>query len=62
MKYKVYIVKINNETDDVTFALAKFNPGCGYDSVEEANAAILREGIDYIDYTILPYIYMTSSV
>ena len=33
--------------------------GCGFDSFEEAAQAIANRGDHYINYTILPYVYMT---
>tara|TARA_R110001592_G_scaffold322937_1_gene601966 strand:+ start:593 stop:796 length:204 start_codon:yes stop_codon:yes gene_type:complete len=61
MKYKVYIVKNGKEVGEPeTFIEAEFNYGCGFDDMQEALLYIQRNGNDYIQYTILPYIYMTS--
>jgi hypothetical protein len=60
MKYKVYIVKTDDETKMVTFIEAEFDCGCGFDTIDEANVRIQSRGDDYVHYTILPYIYMTS--
>lgn len=60
MKYKVYIVKNSEETGKPDrFIEAEFNYGCGFDDMQEALLAIQRNGNDYVQYTILPYIYMT---
>ena len=60
MKYKIYIVKNDDrEGAPVQFIEAEFNWGCGCDTIEEAMDMITRNGDDYKQYTILPYIYMT---
>lgn len=60
MKYKIYIVKNGFEVGDPeTFIEAEFNYGCGFDDMQEALLEIQRNGDDYVQYTILPYIYMT---
>lgn len=59
MKYKVYIIKNGNEVGEPgTFTEAGFNFGCGFDDMKEALLSIQRNGNDYVQYTILPYIYM----
>lgn len=58
MKYKVYITKTDETTNQVIFIEADFNYGCGFGSIEEANNRIQSVGDDYVNYTILPYIYM----
>lgn len=60
MKYKVYIVKTDDVTNVATFIEADFNYGCGFDTIKEAIESIERHGSDYVNYTILPYIYMTD--
>jgi len=60
MKYKVYIVKTDDETKVATFIEADFNWGCGFDTIEDANDRIRSRGYDYVHYVILPYVYMTS--
>lgn len=60
MKYKVYIVKTDDETKVAQLIEADFNYDCGFDTIEEANYTIQRKGDDYVNYVILPYIYMTS--
>jgi hypothetical protein len=60
MNYKIYIVKNDDrEGSQVQFVEAEFNLGCGCDTIEEAMEMIIRNGNDYKQYTILPYIYMT---
>lgn len=54
MKYKVYIINKKKLKE------ADFNYGCGFDTIEEAFGAIKRDGCDYIEYTILPFIYLTD--
>ena len=39
---------------------ADFNCGCGFDTMEEAIRQVENRGDDYVNYTILPYIYMTN--
>jgi len=60
MKYKVYIVKTDDETKVATFIEAVFNWGCGFDTIEEANDRIQSRGDDYVHYVIFPYVYMIS--
>jgi hypothetical protein len=60
MKYKVYIIKNGEEVGKPDrFIEAEFNYGCGFDNMQEALLEIQRNGNDYVQYTILPYIYMT---
>jgi len=64
MKYKIYIVE-NTDRDNLTgyplnFIKADFNWDDGCDSIEEANELINKQGDNYVNYTILPYVYMTS--
>lgn len=61
MRYKIYIIKENTENGfPLVFIEADFNYGCGYDSIEEAQKMIEHNGEYYVNYTILPYIYMIS--
>lgn len=60
MKYKVYVVKIDDVTKQLTFIEADFNWCCGFDTIEQSYDMINRMGDDYVHYVILPYIYMTS--
>ena len=60
MKYKIYIVKTDEETKQVIFMESELNWGCGYDSIQEALDRIKSRGDNYIQYTILPYIMMTE--
>lgn len=60
MKYKIYQVKNDEVTKVATFIETDFNIGCGFDTIEEAMNRIQTEGEDYIQYTILPYIYMIN--
>ena len=60
MKYKVYIVEhsyLVGKPD--RFIEAEFNYGRGFDDMQEALLATQRNGDNYVQYTILPYIYMT---
>ena len=59
MKYKIYIALENDENSKNSFIEADFNFGCGFDSIEEAYQRIVSHGYDYVNYTILPYIYLT---
>jgi len=66
MKYKVYILsKIQVQSQYgyretlVSPCVADFCNKCEYDSIEEAYDAIIASGERYVNYTILPYIYMT---
>ncbi len=66
MKYKVYIIKNSEEVGKPDrFIEAEFNYGfslffySGFDDMQEALLSIQRNGDDYVQYTILPYIYMT---
>lgn len=60
MKYKVYIVKNSVEVGQPDmFIESEFNYGNGFDDMKEAFLAIQRNGLDYVQYTILPYVYMT---
>lgn len=56
MKYKVYLVKTDFDTNVSTFIEVEFNYGNGFDSIEEAYESIQRNGDDYLNYTILPHI------
>jgi len=60
MKYKVYIAKTDEETKQVTFTEADFNPTMGFDTIEEANCSIHGYGYDYVVYVIHPFVFMTS--
>lgn len=69
IKYKIYeMVKttIEQRTENFT-PIDRFiveestinDSGCGFDSFEEALSRIENVGYDYVNYTILPYIYRT---
>ena len=57
MKYKVYIITGENR---LKLKEAKFNYGCGFDSINEAMERIKYYGEPFVNYTILPYIYLTN--
>lgn len=60
MKYKVYVVEnALHEGYPETFIEAGFNLGNGFDDMQEAILSIQRNGYDYTQYTVLPYICMT---
>jgi hypothetical protein len=60
MKYKVYEVTTDSETNKATFTEVEFNWDCGFDTIEEAYDRIQSRGDDYVHYTILPYVCMTN--
>ena len=60
MKYKVYTVKKNKLNNQDMFFEAEFNIESGFNSVDEANEFIQDYGLNNLQYTILPYIYMTN--
>lgn len=60
MKYKVYTVKKNKLNNQDMFFEAEFNIESGFNSVDEANEFIQDYGLNNVQYTILPYIYMTN--
>ena len=60
MKYKVYIVNNSEEVGKPDrFIEAEFNFVFGFDDMQEALLAIQRNGDNYVQYTILPYIFLT---
>lgn len=60
MKYKVYTVKKNKLNNQDMFFEAEFNIESGFNSVDEANEFIQDYGLNNVQYTILPYIFMTN--
>lgn len=60
MKYKVYTVKKNKLNNQDMFFEAEFNIESGFNSTDEANEFIQDYGLNNVQYTILPYIFMTN--
>ena len=61
MKYKIYEIIKNQKTDTVEFKEFFYDGhDWTFDTPEEAYEAIKREGFDYTQYSILPYVYMTK--
>lgn len=61
MKYKVYQVVIDYETNisNLEWVALGSSYFIEYDSMEEAYSAILSHGYDNYEYTILPHIKIT---
>jgi len=60
MKYKIYRQCSDFNTKEVKFFECDFQNFCnGFDSIDEAYQAIKDRGYDFVNYTILPYIYLT---
>jgi hypothetical protein len=59
MRYKIYRI-INKSSGKSIFKEASFNHGCGCETIEEAYLLCKEKGETFVDYTILPYIFMTN--
>lgn len=61
VRYKIYemIKSIVNETDTYILEECTINYGIGFDTFEDAVTMLKNNGNDCVEYTILPYIFMT---
>jgi len=62
VKYKIYILKESTTHNDGRRFLieADFNYVCGFDTMEEALERLSIEAVNYVNYTIIPYIYLAD--